>query len=1086
MTWLNVSGGEGRIADELYKPGARSLAIAHLFLFFVLATPASAQELPTEFLLETRLRPVEVQEGDNFGGALAFDGDTLVVAAPWAGINGIARSGAVYVYRHDPASGEWLEHQRLMPADGNYDSVSMSVAIDDETIVVGAHYATLAEYQEGAVYIFERDASDDTWYEIKKLTDLSVGFGGHFGVSVALAGDLLAVGADMQPTITDGKVTLFERHRGGTDHWGEVTTLYGSVVGDGGTLEAFGSAIAIAGDELLVGAERADVSGYGENDGAAYLFSRNEADRDQWDYVARFIAPGSDDCVGGQTLTEFFTNPDSDTGEADRCRRDDSQSDHDYFGGAVSFDGDTIVVGVHAAEGDDGSLLVGAAYAYERDATDTDRWTVTELIPDSADPFGYFGKNVVVQDNTILVAATGNGGAVHVFARDDDGAWHTSGLLAVDGFSDDSFGEALDFDGTKVAVGANGEDVFRGAAYVFAAEDASTDPVADWQPPFAITDELVASGVVEHDSGLDIRADAGSLLGPLPIWIHEVPAPSPLLPPDVKVHGSFFNIGAIRTKFTEQDKPLTVSFPVPDDADNEHLGIAVLTAHNSFFSEPPPSLISWGAIAGQYDSIDNRFSITLSALSAFGTTFALVEHSLLGAPDLDDERVAIGRLDVGFGASSAGAKTETNPDIDISVTCSAFDPCADAPKEQMDQEVATLKEYALEEFGRYRRVGYEKLHLREEEIDGVFTYGTVFLSHIPCSDQRSQYKPLAQYIHICKGETEDYRRIMAHEMFHAVQHSFSGFRADLETLFNSLSSKYPDSEDGEELQFELERDTKWIREGTARAAENSAEEMIRAGGEESVGLHILVNSLKRYANRSEPRSEHKKTTYKAQDFWVYFGKKRSLGLGYLSGFFATGATTAAVAKHIADEYGTTLGDEYWEFAKNQFTENATDISIESDGARPPDCKKYLMLVGAQRMRDEKTDRYVQDPETGRVIWVPTYQLEYPAETTKTVEELWDLSSNVVEITFTEDITTTLQVAGEPSQGGAAGKHKVYLDRAPDTENNQCRQVSDGDRTIGTEETGPIKAGDKVYVLVSNLHFDRNEPISYKVTVTPPG
>ncbi len=1087
MTWLNAGCGKRRITNDLHRPGARSLTIAYFSLLLVSATLTSAQALATDLSLETKLRPAEVQEGDNFGAALGLEGDTLVVVAPWTEIDGIERSGAVYVYRRDPESGEWLEHQRLMPDEGNYDSIRMSIAIDADTIVVGAYYASLVEFQEGAVYIFERDPNNDTWHQVKKLTDISVGFGGHFGIGVAIEGDLLAVGADMQSTTTDGKVTLFERHHGGANNWGELTVIDGSVVDDGGILEAFGSAVAIHGDLLLVGADRADVSAVAENDGAAYLFRRNEVDRDQWDYQTRLIAPGSDDCVGGQTLTDFFADPESDRAEADRCRREDSRSDHDHFGDAVSFDGNTIVIGAFAAEGNDGSSLVGAAYTFEQDEADADQWTVvTKLEPDSVDATRYFGRNVAVHEDTILVAATGNGGAVHVFERGDEGGWQATGVLTAQGFSDANFGEGLDFDGTKVAVGANGEDVFRGAAYIFVKEDAATGPAADWQPPFAITDELIDNGVVGHDSGLDIRADAGSLLEPLPIWIHEVPTPSPSLPPDVKVHGSFFNIGAIRTKFMEQDKPLTVSFPVPDDAKNEHLGIAVLTAGNSFLSEPPPSLIIWEPISGHYDSVVDQFSFQLRALSAFGTTVALIEHPFFGPQTSDDELVASERIEAIVRKGAPNATTESGADIDIYVACNAFDPCTDAPKEQMDQEVATLKGYALEEFGRYRRLGYEKLHLREEEINGVFTYGPVFWSYIPCSERPSQYIPHTQYIHICKGEVGDYRRTMAHELFHAVQHSFSGFRANLETLSNNLLLKNPDSsalfEPDEDTQFELGRDTTWISEGTARAAENSAEEMVRAG---QMGRQLLNRSLKSYQDRSEPLSEQEKSAYKAQDFWVYFGKKRSLGLDYLSGFFTAGATTAAVAEHIADEYGTTLGDEYWEFAKNQFTENATDISIESDSARPPNCKAYLGLVGSEGLRDESTGRYVIDPETKRAIQVPEYRFDYPAETTKTVERLWDLSSNVVEITFTEDINTTLQVAGEPSQGGV-GKHKVYLDRAPDTENNQCRQVSDGDRTIGTDETGPIRAGDKVYVLVSNLHFDRNEPINYKVTVSPPG
>ena len=66
---------------------------------------------------------------------------------------------------------------------------------------------------------------------------------------------------------------------------------------DGGSpLESFGSAVALDGDLLLVGAGSADVSYFGEDDGAAYLFRRDAADRDRWDFVTRLTAPEATIC----------------------------------------------------------------------------------------------------------------------------------------------------------------------------------------------------------------------------------------------------------------------------------------------------------------------------------------------------------------------------------------------------------------------------------------------------------------------------------------------------------------------------------------------------------------------------------------------------------------------------------------------------------------------------------------------------------------------------------------------------------------------------------------------------------------------
>ena len=183
---------------------SRSLLIATLALAAGLAAPLCAQEPAQEIAVETKLVAGEGTEGDNFGSALAIDGDVMVVAAPGADVGGVETSGAVYVFLRDPTSGEWLEHQHLLPANGDFgDSfLEMSLAIEGDTIVVGAPYTTLQDFQEGVVYVFERDqGGPGIWGEVAQLSDVSVDDGGHFGSGVALEGDLLVVGApqDFEP-----------------------------------------------------------------------------------------------------------------------------------------------------------------------------------------------------------------------------------------------------------------------------------------------------------------------------------------------------------------------------------------------------------------------------------------------------------------------------------------------------------------------------------------------------------------------------------------------------------------------------------------------------------------------------------------------------------------------------------------------------------------------------------------------------------------------------------------------------------------------------------------------------------------------
>ena len=247
-----------------------------------------AGEAP-ESLVETKLVASDGAESDSFGASLAIGGDVLVIGAPNATIDGRQGAGAVYIFLRDLQLDPWIEHKRIAPDDGDFKSSEMCIAIDGETLVVGAPYNTLDKFQEGAVYIFERNTGgDDNWAQVAKLTNLSVGFGGHFGSSIAIQGGLLAVGASASNQ-HHGQVQIFERDRGGAGNWGLVTTLSYGAAQDLGWVRAFGSSVALDGDLLLIGAEDTDVSYYYMADGAAYLFQRDTVNPDNWTFVTRFI-----------------------------------------------------------------------------------------------------------------------------------------------------------------------------------------------------------------------------------------------------------------------------------------------------------------------------------------------------------------------------------------------------------------------------------------------------------------------------------------------------------------------------------------------------------------------------------------------------------------------------------------------------------------------------------------------------------------------------------------------------------------------------------------------------------------------------
>lgn len=135
---------------------------------------------------------------DRFGAVLAVSGDILVAAAPSVTLDGEFFVRAAFVFMRD-ASGAWTESKRLVASDREaFDQLGgSSVAIEGDTIFLGASRAKVGNaLQQGAVYVFERNAGGpDNWGETRKLTDDSVGSIGSFGSSIAVDGDLLAIGA---------------------------------------------------------------------------------------------------------------------------------------------------------------------------------------------------------------------------------------------------------------------------------------------------------------------------------------------------------------------------------------------------------------------------------------------------------------------------------------------------------------------------------------------------------------------------------------------------------------------------------------------------------------------------------------------------------------------------------------------------------------------------------------------------------------------------------------------------------------------------------------------------------------------------
>jgi len=145
-----------------------------------------------------------------------------------------------------------------------------TVVQDDESgevLMVGASDAHGNENYSGAVYVYQRDPNG-AWSQTAKLIASDGENSDRFGASVALSGDLAAIGAwgDDDHGEHTGAVYVFIRQA--DDSWPEVAKL---IADDGAPDDRFGGAVALSGNTAVIGARYDDDQG--TDSGSAYVFA---------------------------------------------------------------------------------------------------------------------------------------------------------------------------------------------------------------------------------------------------------------------------------------------------------------------------------------------------------------------------------------------------------------------------------------------------------------------------------------------------------------------------------------------------------------------------------------------------------------------------------------------------------------------------------------------------------------------------------------------------------------------------------------------------------------------------------------------
>ncbi|NNE68049.1 MAG: hypothetical protein HKN33_15915 [Pyrinomonadaceae bacterium] len=294
--------------------------------------------------------------GEQFGSALDLEGDTLVVGAPSNDPNGNL-SGSAHVFRRSGQTWQFPAH--LLPSDGSEGArFGNAVAIDGNTIAVGAFTDGEAGTGAGAVYVFTFDGF--AWIEQQKIIGSDTEADDRFGTSLALQGDTLLIGSprDDQAGNNAGAVYFYELDNGSWTFRSKSFSANQEPSGE------FGTSLAISGSYFVAGAP-------GEN-------------------IVAGLEGGAHVYVKG--TNQWFRHADLFPSQADIGQK---------FGESVSIRGGYIVVG--AREESSLGSAAGAAFVFRRRG---DIWTRDyKLVPNGLSEFDTFGETVVLGNNEVFVGA---------------------------------------------------------------------------------------------------------------------------------------------------------------------------------------------------------------------------------------------------------------------------------------------------------------------------------------------------------------------------------------------------------------------------------------------------------------------------------------------------------------------------------------------------------------------------------------------------------------------------------------------------------------------------------------------------------
>lgn len=361
---------------------------------------------------------------EGFGRAVAIAGEIVLVAAP-QNDTGADNSGVAHVYDLGSPTPDAAVLTLLNPAPALNDNFGSSLAISGSRVAVGNHLDDLGGSDSGRVHVFDL-ATGTPAVPVISLDNPGPQSNDQFGHSVALSGSRLATAAHGDNTgVSDaGTAYLYDLASGTPGTPAHVINTPSPP-----SEEEFGNAVAISGSVVVAGCYHDD-KGNNSNSGSAFTYDISSATPDL--PILALENPGP--------------------------------ATNDYFGGAVAIAGNTVAVAAY--QDDTGATNAGTVYLYNR-ASPTPTvpvLTIPNPFPQAQDQFG----NAIAISGQLLVvgtakndnAAIADSGSAYVF--DLSGSNSAVPVAILDNpapAAGDQFGVSVAISGTRVTIGAPGNDV---------------------------------------------------------------------------------------------------------------------------------------------------------------------------------------------------------------------------------------------------------------------------------------------------------------------------------------------------------------------------------------------------------------------------------------------------------------------------------------------------------------------------------------------------------------------------------------------------------------------------------------------------